>query len=241
MRSEVSDGALVPPRRSGLLVSVRSPAEAREALDGGADWIDVKEPNRGPLGSADPDVWEAVRAVVPRSIPFSAALGELADWPIERPLPAFARECTLVKIGLAGIGHDWRDRWERLRAPGVRWAAVAYADWRDVDAPGPADVRDWCLEHEDARGMLIDTADKSRPTQLDPDTVADLRDSLRTAGKFLAMAGGLDQNSIAFWNERISPDWFAVRGAACSSGDRRATIDRDRVAALSAILGRRPA
>lgn len=39
-----------------LLVSVRSPGEAVEALAGGVDFIDVKEPNRGPLGAADVDV-----------------------------------------------------------------------------------------------------------------------------------------------------------------------------------------
>ena len=37
----------------GLLVSVRSAAEALSALAGGADVIDVKEPNRGSLGAAD--------------------------------------------------------------------------------------------------------------------------------------------------------------------------------------------
>ena len=37
----------------GLLVSVRSGAEAEAALAGGADLIDVKEPTRGALGRAD--------------------------------------------------------------------------------------------------------------------------------------------------------------------------------------------
>ena len=36
-----------------LLVSVRSVAEARIALAGGVDLIDVKEPRRGSLGAAD--------------------------------------------------------------------------------------------------------------------------------------------------------------------------------------------
>ena len=39
--------------RPGLLVSVRSADEAIAALAGGADVIDVKEPNRGALGAAD--------------------------------------------------------------------------------------------------------------------------------------------------------------------------------------------
>ena len=43
-----------------LLVSVRSAAEAEAALLGGADVIDVKEPDRGPLGRADDAVIAAV-------------------------------------------------------------------------------------------------------------------------------------------------------------------------------------
>ena len=64
----------------GLLVSVRSADEARAALAGGADVIDIKEPGRGPLGRADEATWRAVRAEVAGRVPVSAALGELAAW-----------------------------------------------------------------------------------------------------------------------------------------------------------------
>ena len=36
-----------------LLVSVRNASEARAAINGGADVIDIKEPDHGPLGMAD--------------------------------------------------------------------------------------------------------------------------------------------------------------------------------------------
>src|SRR5947209_8028398 len=49
-----------PPPAPGLLVSVRSAAEARAALDGGAALIDIKEPARGPLGRADDGVMAEV-------------------------------------------------------------------------------------------------------------------------------------------------------------------------------------
>ncbi|MES1213307.1 MAG: (5-formylfuran-3-yl)methyl phosphate synthase, partial [Singulisphaera sp.] len=39
--------------RTGLLVSVRDANEARDALLGGADLIDLKEPTRGSLGRVD--------------------------------------------------------------------------------------------------------------------------------------------------------------------------------------------
>ena len=63
-----------------LLVSVRSAGEARSALAGGADLIDVKEPSRGPLGAADPAVIRDVIAAVDGRVPVSAAFGEWLAW-----------------------------------------------------------------------------------------------------------------------------------------------------------------
>ena len=52
-----------------LLVSVRSADEARAALAGGADLIDVKEPAHGPLGAArQPPRAALCQAVAMRSV-----------------------------------------------------------------------------------------------------------------------------------------------------------------------------
>ena len=64
-------------RMTGLLVSVRSAAEARAALLGGADLIDVKEPLRGSLGAADADRLREISEVVSGQLTLSAAWGEL--------------------------------------------------------------------------------------------------------------------------------------------------------------------
>jgi hypothetical protein len=82
-----------------LLVSVRNAWEAGEALAGGADLIDVKEPRRGSLGAASPATWLDVRQALSRaalkeepqtgSVPLSAALGELLEaWAAQDPGPA---------------------------------------------------------------------------------------------------------------------------------------------------------
>jgi uncharacterized protein (UPF0264 family) len=52
-----------------LLVSVRDAAEAVEALAGGADWIDLKEPQRGPLGAVDAVTARDVVHVVAGRVP----------------------------------------------------------------------------------------------------------------------------------------------------------------------------
>jgi uncharacterized protein (UPF0264 family) len=83
-----------------LLVSVRNAAETAAALAGGADLIDVKEPDRGSLGAADArQIAEVVRHVAGR-VPVSVALGELTDV-VGQPLPDLTG-VTYAKLGLAG-------------------------------------------------------------------------------------------------------------------------------------------
>jgi len=84
-----------------LLVSVRDAAEARTAVEAGADLIDVKEPARGPLGAADVEVVERVVAEVAGRLPLSAALGELLAW-----RPRAAADGSRVGVpALAGDGE----------------------------------------------------------------------------------------------------------------------------------------
>jgi hypothetical protein len=64
----------------GLLVSVRTPAEAEEALAGGASIVDVKEPLQGALGRAEPAVISGIAAAVGSRVPWTMACGELAQW-----------------------------------------------------------------------------------------------------------------------------------------------------------------
>jgi len=218
----------------GLLVSVRSAAEARAAVDGGASVVDVKEPDRGPLGRATPAVWRAVRAAVPASTPVSVALGELRDFDGGGPAADYAG-VAFRKLGLAGSGPGWAGRWAEARRaspPGPNWVAVAYADWEAALAPDPDAVLEAAIAAPDCAGILVDTWEKSRPGPLDAtpgwvDWVA----RARRAGRFVALAGGLDRAAVARLAP-LQPDLFAVRGAACGGGDRRGTIDPDRVAAL---------
>ena len=226
-----------PPR---LLVSVRSAAEARSAVAGGASIIDIKEPRVGSLGRADVSVWRDVRAAVPDSIPVSVALGELNEW-LDLPAAFIADEAwtgiAYRKLGLAFAGPAWAERWRNLRrrmsgpwASQVPWIAVIYADWESARAPDPEEVLDIAAQLDECRGVLIDTWDKGRVTSIDGTwkrTIERIHDS----GRLVALAGSLDQAAI----ERLrplEPDIFAVRGAACARGDRLAEIESDRVAGL---------
>ena len=66
-----------------LLISVRNPSEALTALEGGADWIDVKEPDNGALGKASNETLVAVANALPLNTKLSAALGEASEFKFE--------------------------------------------------------------------------------------------------------------------------------------------------------------
>ena len=89
-----------------LLVSVVSAAEARAALAGGADIIDVKDPREGALGAPSPRTLAEVVAAVDGAAPVSVALGDLPDLPHTAALAACgAAACGVdyVKLGLRGV------------------------------------------------------------------------------------------------------------------------------------------
>ena len=124
-----------------LLVSVRDADEARLALGGGADLIDVKEPSRGPLGAADAATIERVSTAVAGRVPTSAALGELRD---HGPLATLPCGCVdYAKFGLSGCAGDWTSPLRAALAAlpeGVVGVAVCYADWKAACAPDPVPI-----------------------------------------------------------------------------------------------------
>lgn len=220
-----------------LLVSVRSPEEAQKALAGGASIIDVKEPEQGPLGRASFETWRAVHKVVPPEVPLSVALGELPEWTEAArltPSDVFAG-VAFRKLGLARSGVNWRRDWRALResSPGP-WIAVAYADWRLVEAPSASEVLDAAIEAPDIAGILLDTYTKTGPAWR-PDDWRSWVDRAKAGGLTVALAGGLTLKAIPKL-ATLAPDIVAVRGAACEKGDRGGRIDSRRVAQLAAAV-----
>lgn len=221
-----------------LLVSVRSVEEALDALAGGASIIDIKEPARGPLGRAKTEVWQAIREALPAGVCLSVALGELPEW-TDQPDPArnAFTGISYRKLGLAGVGPDWKTVWAKLRdrwREGPAWVAVVYSDWQRANAPQPVDVLEEALAIEECTGILIDTWDKASPSTVDCSWLPWLAQA-RQGGLTIALAGGLNDSRI----ERLGPldpDWIAVRGAACREGDRGSGLDPARVARLARLV-----
>jgi uncharacterized protein (UPF0264 family) len=211
-----------------LLVSVRSADEARLALAGGADLIDVKEPQAGSLGAASSQVWREVAEAVAGARPLSAALGELRDFQANDLNPL--GDYQYAKLGLAGcLGlPDWINRWQAALSKlphSVVPVAVAYADHRPAEAPALLDVVN--VGHQlGCRALLVDTYHKTSGDVFDVVERAELHEAVRAArqlGMTFVLAGSLRlerlQDALS-----LEPDFLAVRGAVCP-GNRENALD----------------
>jgi (5-formylfuran-3-yl)methyl phosphate synthase len=232
-----------------LLVSIRNSQELAAALQGGADIIDVKEPANGPLGMADlatiAEIAKQVAARSPNAV-FSVALGELTDWfdrPTRTALPASVR---WAKLGFAGCRTiaNWETRWNRVRrefdtARGTpyQWVAVAYADYRNADAPKPMDVLMAAVE-QGCAAFLLDTFDKADTALLDWMSPYELPSLLRLADELqmpVALAGRLEQSDLD-WVCDLEPAIIGVRSAVCLDSNRKRTVNAVRVAEFKQAL-----
>ena len=239
---EVDAAPPVPRTPSGLLVSVRSAAEAMAALEGGADIIDVKEPRNGALGRAADGVLADVIQHVAGQRPVSAACGELVDLD-DSPLPAGV---AFLKCGLAKLGRG--SRWQRQleafrgRAAPATVVTVAYADWKQAGAPAWSDVVEVALSKPGV--LLIDTFDKTANRGAHPASLLDwvpldeiqrLCRRAHAAGVRLALAGSLRVPHILQLLD-ARPTWFAVRGAVCDANDRDGAVHGLKVQSLAQLL-----
>jgi len=231
----------------GLLVSVRSLEEARAALEGGCTVLDVKEPERGPLGMADPEV---IREVAEwgsgRGVATSMAMGEVVDWSDSRVQGWERLSVDFAKLGLSQLARQagssaWSEEWralrERLAGP-TQWIAVAYADSWHCGAPELDDVVAAAIETGCA-GVLIDTWDKTGGGLRDhvtADRLESVRETTRAAGLLLALAGKVSLQDLPEVT-RVQPDLVAVRSAACRDGRRELGIEAGRVRELADRLG----
>ena len=237
-----------------LLVSVRDAHEALDALRGGADIIDVKEPANGSLGRAAASAIISVADVIVSGIvdsssafPLSLALGEVSEWLDPGPtsqiagVPAVIQRTQpqFLKLGLSGLcssvtaGTDWFDSWMQVRnriAGEHSWVAAAYADAIRAQAPAVADICRAAVKSQ-CRVLLIDTFGKDQSTLLDWLSCHELR-QLRTDtaahGLLLALAGRISAGDLTRLSE-FQPDIIAVRGAVCEHGVRTSAISEERV------------
>lgn len=226
-----------------LLVSVVDAAEARLAVAGGVDVVDVKNPAEGSLGAPDPGVIARVRDVVPAELELSAAIGDLPSLPGTAALAALGAVrsgAAYVKIGLWGPSTT-QDAVAVLSAAreavdsDAAVIAVAYADAARVPSrPLPPSELVTAARRAGVSGCLLDTAIKDGRgllSWLAADALAELVAEAHRAGLQMALAGELRAEDLPAIRA-TGADIVGVRSAACRDGRRTAALDPPRIARL---------
>lgn len=221
-----------------LLISVRDVNEAAVALDGGADLIDLKEPDAGALGAVDIKMAREIVVMVAGRRTTSATVGDL---PVDPFILADAARRTassgvdFVKIGfLASPGTDVCGAIRALApiAREIALIAVLFADNLPPDDPVAAAAA------AGFAGVMLDTARKGEGRLLDYVDVIRMRTFVAAAikgGLMTGLAGSLRIDDVAIL-AALSPDYLGFRGAACARNRRGAELDAGRVALLRTAL-----
>lgn len=224
-----------------MLVSVRDVAEARVAAEGGADFIDLKEPREGALGglpvamiAAIARTLRALREHGEKCPPISATIGDLPMSDrgeiLARVEAVAACGVDYVKVGIERTA-DARAVLDALAASGASIIPVFIAD-RGLDFQQVAHAATLRFP-----GLMVDTADKLAGSlfELIPD--AELRrfiEITRSAGAMVGLAGALRHAQLPALRA-LGPDFAGFRSAVCA-GDRSGELDPARLHALAAAL-----
>ena len=233
-----------------LLVTPTDEKDAINAVNGGADIIDVKNPVEGSLGAALPMLIHKIRTAVPNEVPVSAALGDVPFLPgtvAQAALGAAMAGADYVKIGL----HGTKTHEEALLVmkavkttildfkPKVKVVAAAYADYDRVGTLNPSVVPEIAAIAE-IDVMMVDTAVKDGRSLFEFMTaheVQELIDKSRSSGLNVALAGSLVGDTYKRAVD-LKPDIVGVRGAALIDGDRTTgRVDSRLVAELKRMIG----
>lgn len=232
-----------------LLVSPINPKEAIEAIKGGADIIDVKNPREGSLGASFPWVIKEIRRITPDNMLVSATLGDVPYKPGTislAALGALTAGADYIKVGLYGTKNSKEavDVMENVvktikdEEKKAFVVAAGYADAHRVGSLDPMEIPNVAYE-AGADVAMLDTAIKDGKTLFDFLSVEKLQDFVKEAhniGLKAALAGSIKKEQLRPLNE-IGCDIVGVRGAACVGGDRNTgTIHRSAVTELKKLI-----
>ncbi len=223
--------------RVGLLASVANLTEVAQALEFGADILDLKDPAAGALGAWPAvDLAKAVR-LVDGQVPVSATVGDLPMDAVRLAAAARAAAATgvdIVKLGFfpAPDQHAIALALAPLAHAGIRLVAVLMADRRPDLALVPT------LAEAGFYGVMLDTADKCAGGLRQHLGVAELQGFVTAArghGLLSGLAGSLRLADVAPLG-RLRPDYLGFRGALCG-GDRTDALDVPAARAVRRAVG----
>ncbi|MFQ5816089.1 MAG: (5-formylfuran-3-yl)methyl phosphate synthase [Candidatus Hydrothermarchaeaceae archaeon] len=230
-----------------LLVSPTDVEEAKAAVDGGADIVDVKNPTEGSLGANFPWVIAEVKALLPRGVELSATIGDLDFKPGTASLAAYcvaSLDVDYVKAGFYGVVNEvqalemGRALKRAISGTGSRLVIAGYADHEEIGSIDPFSLPE-IARRVNAHGVMVDTARKNGVGLLKHvgiDAIEAFVVESKNAGLMSALAGSLDFDDLTAL-KGIQPDVIGIRGLACMGGDRdKGRISAERVERIRAFI-----
>lgn len=231
-----------------LLVSVGDYGEAQEALAGGADIIDLKNPRESSLGASSPWITQEVCRRIGSQVPLSASLGDFPNLPGSAALACLgAVWCgvSYVKIGLFGSRTEEEvlivlkalKRSVEISGKQTKIIATAYGDFSLLQTIPPYLLPEVASE-AGIDGCMIDTFRKDGTDLFvyqSPGEIKFFVQQCKSRGLLVALAGSLSLEHFPLL-ATIGADIIGVRGAACSRKNRLAGVSRQRVARLKEAL-----
>ena len=234
-----------------LLISPKDEKEAAEAIAGGADIIDVKNPKEGALGANFPWIIKRIREITPKNIEVSCTLGDVPNLPGAMSLAALGAATTgvdYIKAGLYGLKTEedavylTRSVTRAVRDfdSSIKVVITGYADASRVGSVNPMLIPD--ITHKaQADIAMIDTAVKDGKnlfTFLTNNQLRSFVDAAHDHGLKAALAGSLKKEDLPAVYA-LGADVVGLRGAACTHGDRvDGRITRETVRELVEVVRR---
>jgi (5-formylfuran-3-yl)methyl phosphate synthase len=206
--------------------------EAEEAIAGGADIIDVKNPKEGALGANYPWVIKRIKEVTPKNLKVSCTLGEVGNLPGSVSLAALGAASLgvdYIKVGLYGIKTPEDavfllqnvNRAAKECNPKIKIAVAGYADAEKIGAIDPMLIPE--IAHKaHVEVAMIDTSVKDGKNLFDYMSKDQLRkfvDLVHGFGLEAALAGSLRKHDLPAIYD-LGADVAGLRGAACTNSNR---------------------
>jgi uncharacterized protein (UPF0264 family) len=232
-----------------LLVSPMNLEEAKAAMNGGADILDVKNPKEGSLGANFPWAIKAVKELASGKIPVSATIGDLEFKPGTASLAALGAAVSgadFIKAGLLGVKENAQA--EEMLTGIVRAVkdfdvrkmvvAAGYSDYARAGTISPLLLPE-AAAATGADLVMVDTAIKDGRSTFEFMSEQELSDFINAGhenGLQVAIAGNVGFEHLDLIKS-INPDILGVRGVVCG-GDRKSSIKADLVEKLKRELSR---
>ena len=215
-----------------LLISPKNKTEAIEAILGGANIIDIKNPLEGPLGANFPWIIKDVLDIVPKNVETSCTIGEIPKLPGSISLAARGAASigvNYIKAGLSGLMNP--DEAINLMSnvvraaknfdPAVRVVITGYADAEKIGSINPLLVP-IIAANVSADVAMIDTAIKNGKSLFDFLDIKEIKNFIKSAHKLklkAALAGSIKITDLEKI-QSVKADILGIRGAACTNDDR---------------------